>query len=188
MVATASKEEIQNYWDVPGDQDAGTPELLPTNPKKGAPEGALYLLQMGDDDVTLKHSESDSNPGHPYIEYYVSVLSPEEFTPEEYPGGRFRGMFWFPVVPEDTDDTKAMKVYGEQMKKIIGQVDGILGERTVASLDSTELEARLEELVGLRDGASFVGEMGKEPAKGGFRAKNRINKFFHSDTWNEAGE
>ncbi len=183
----ATATELDDYWGQPGDQDAGAPELLPTNPKKGAPEGSLYLLQIGYDDVELRHSESEANPGHPYIQCYVQVLAPEEFTPELFPGGRFRQMFWFPAMPEE-DDAKVMKAYGEQMKKIIGQVDGVLGEGTVASLDATELEPRLEELVGLLDGMSFVGKVGVERGKDGYPAKNRITHFAPADTWTEGEE
>ena len=184
MVTTASKKEVQGYFSPrEGDQDAGRPELIPSA-RKGGPKDNLCLLQMGEDDVTLEHGGDESkNPGHPYVQFYVDVLAPEEF--EE---GRIRGMFYFPVMPEDTDDTKAMKIFDSQMKKNIGQVEAVLGEGTWASIEATDLEDGLEQLINLLDGVSFVGEIGIEKAKGGFGAKNRINKFLHSDTWNEAGE
>lgn len=181
-MATATKKEVQDYWGTPGDQDAGGRELLPTSERKGAPKDALYLFQMIEDEIELKHSGEEAKiPDHPFIAFDAEVLAPEEWE-----GERVRGMFYFPAMPEDTEDTKAMKKYGEQMKRTIGQVDGILGHGTVASLDATDLEARLEELIGLLDGVSFVGKVGSEKAKGGFPAKSRITRFEMAETWTEA--
>lgn len=183
-MATATENEVQSYFGGrEGNQDAGAPELLPTNVKKGAPKDALYLFQMSDEDVTLEHSGEDAKtPDHPYIAFYAEVLAPEEFE-----GSRVRGMFYFPTMPED-DDAKAMKKFDEQMRRTIGQVDGILGEGTMASLSATGLEESLDELIPLLDGVSFVGKVGLERARGGFPAKNRITRFEAPESWSEGGE
>lgn len=179
MVAT--KEEVQGYFSPrEGDQDADVPELIPSA-RKGGPINNLCLLQMGEDDVTVEHGGDESkNPGHPYVLFFSEVLAPEEF--EEI---RIKGMFYFPVMPEDTSNEKAMKKFDSQMRKNIGQVDAVLGEGTWASLNAESLEDGLNELVTLLDGVSFVGEIGIEKAKKGWPAKNRINKFAPSDTWTE---
>ena len=178
MVTT--DDEVQAYFSGrEGDQDAGAPELLPTREKKGAPKDALYLFQMSEDGVELQHSGEDAKtPDHPYISFYAEVLAPEEFE-----GSRLRGMFYFPAMPEDTDDPKAMKRFDEQMKKTVGQVDGILGEGTMASIEAVGLEESLEELVVLLDGANFVGKVGVERARDGYPAKNRINHFSSAEDW-----
>lgn len=183
-MATATDQDTQNYFGGrEGDQDAGAPELLPTREKKGAPAGALYLFQIGDDDAELQHSGEDAKtPDHPYVSFFAEVLAPEEFE-----GSRVRGMFYFPAMPEDPDDAKAMKKFDEQMARTIGQVDGILGEGTMASIEGS-LEDSLEELIPLLDGMSFVGKVGVERARDGYPAKNRITRFAQADTWNEAGE
>ena len=182
MVATANKNEVQDYFALEGDQDAGAPELIPSA-RKGGPADNLCLFQMGEDEVELQHGGDESkNPGHTYVSFIAEVLAPEEWE-----DSRVRGMIYFPPTPEDTDDAKAMKKFSEQMRRTIGQVDGILGTGTVSSLEG-DLESRLEEIINLLDGVSFVGEVSTEKAKGGYRAKNRINRFLHSDTWNEAGE
>lgn len=178
MVATP--EEVQGYFgNRVGDQDAGAPELISTSEKKGGPKDGLCLFQMSEDDVELRHSGEDSKtPDHPFIQFYAEVLAPEEFE-----GVRIRGMFYFPAMPEDQDDAKAMKKFDEQMKRTIGQVDGILGEGTMASIDAVTLEDSLDELVYLLDGASFVGKVGVERARGEYAAKNRITRFEAPDTW-----
>lgn len=182
-MAGATKEETQGYFNGrEGDQDAGGRELLPTREKKGAPKDALYLFQMIKDEIELKHSgEEAKTPDHPFIAFDAEVIAPEEFE-----GERVRGMFYFPAMPEDTDDAKAMKKFDEQMKRTIGQVDGILGEGTMASLDATDLEESLDELIPLLEGVSFVGKVGVERARDGYPAKNRITRFEAADTWTEA--
>ncbi len=182
-MATATKEETQAYFGGrEGDQDAGGRELLPTREKKGAPKDALYLFQMIEDEVELKQSGEEAKiPDHPFIAFDAEVLAPEEFE-----GERVRGMFYFPAMPEDTDDLKAMKKFDEQMKRTVGQVDGILGEGTMASLAATSLEDSLDELIPLLDGVSFVGKVGFEKAKGGFPAKSRITRYVLAETWTEA--
>ncbi len=152
---------------------------------------ALLLLGLGTGfgSHPPTHSGEDAKtPDHPYILFYAEVMAPDEFTPDEFEGGRIRGMFYFPAMPEDPDDAKAMKKFNKQMERTIGQVDGILGEGTMASLESTDLEESLEELIPLLDGVSFVGKVGKERAKGGFSAKNRITHFAPPETWSKAGE
>ncbi len=181
MTATASREEVQNYFNNRvGDQDAGAPELIPASERKGGPPEGLCLFQMGEDDVTLEHSgEESKNPDHPYILFFAEVLAPEEFE-----GTRIKGMFYFPVMPE-ADDAKAMKKFDAQTARNIGQVDAILGEGTVASIEAVDLEESLDELISLLDGASFVGKVGIEKAKGEYAAKNRITRFAQAETWTE---
>lgn len=179
-MANATQDVQDFYSGVVGDQNAGAPELLPTDERKGAPKGALYLFTMEDDSVELKHSgEESKNPNHPYVAFRAEVIGPDEFE-----DSFVRGMFYFPALPDDTADSKAMQKFNKQLQRTIGQVEGILGEGTIESIGWADgMENMCETLVDMLDGASFVGKVGVEKASGGYNAKNRINEFFASSTW-----
>ena len=184
MVAT--KDKVQGFFaGVSGEQGSDQPALLPTKTKDGAPRGNRWLMHLIEGDVEVRYAKDD---GHPYINYRAAVDEPSE-----YEGRSLFGTFWFPR-PAEEGDAEAAAKYETNQKRVVGQIDEILGEGTCANLPTDTLESSLFELVPMLENVGFVGKIGLERGKKKdptdedkdaerFPDKNRISHFYHSDTW-----
>lgn len=174
------------FGDVAGKQGDDSPTLLPTKVKDGAPAGNLWLMHFVEGEVEIRYTKMDD---HPYLSYRAAIDEPED-----YAGRNVFGMFFFPRTPADTDDSDAQEKYKEQLERVVGQVDAVLGEGTCRSLGTDTLEASLQELVPMLDNVGFVGKIGLERGKKRDSAdtdkeaerypdRNRISRFAAADTW-----
>ena len=178
-----TKEAVRGFFaGVEGDQGSDTRELLPTKVKEGAPKGNLWLMHFVDGDVEVRYTKSDA---HPYISYRAEIDEPVE-----YAGRILFGMIFFPRPAVGDDAAK----YLEQLVKVVGQVDAVLGAGTCAALNSDSLESALFELVPMLENVAFVGKIGfergkkKDPNDEDKDAerhpdRNRITRFDHADNW-----
>ena len=180
-------DKIRNFFaGIPGEQGPETPPLLPVNEKDGAPTESLYLLQFVEDGVEVRHSgENSRHPGHPYINYKVEVVAPDD-----YAGRPIYGMFYFPApLEEDIDpESKQAKDHSRQTAQFVGALDEILGEGTLGELQGGTLEDTLTGLVDMLEGEVFVGKVGVQAARKEdgvvvYPARNRITYFHNKTTW-----
>ena len=137
-------------------------------------------------ETEVRHSKEDD---HPYINYRAEVVEPARF------GGRtLFGMFWFPRLPASDAPERDHRVYEEQSKRVVGQVDAVLGIGTCASIAGEGLEAVLAVLVGMLDNEQFVGKVSVEKGKkvdptdkskdaDRYPPRNRIVYFEAADAW-----
>jgi len=101
-------------------------QLLPDKEKEGAPDGNLYLMEFAD--VTVKKSESDKNPGWPFVNTRLKVVEPDDF---ENRG--FFTMFWLPRAHEGMEE-KEVKAMARDTDALFYRIDTILGEGTAVDL------------------------------------------------------
>mgnify|MGYP001567043996 FL=1 len=171
---------------VEGEQGSSQPDLLPTRTKDGAPAGNRWLLHMVEGEVEVRHTKDDE---FPYLSYRAEVDEPDE-----YAGRTVFGMFFFPRPVDGGDEEEVQEKYNNQVARVVGQVDAILGPGTCGGLEEEELEATLEELAPLLENAAFVGKIGKERGKRKdpddqakdaerYPDRNRISYFEPADTW-----
>lgn len=182
---TATKEQVSRFFaGVEGDQDAGGIELLPTKDQDGAPPENLYLFQIDEEETEVRHSGDESkNPGHPYINTRNVVMEPEEFEDRSV-----FGLFYFPADPAEDASDKDLRKYDGQRERFVGQVDAILGKGACAALQGDTLEELMEELCGQLQGATFVGTVGVEKGRNGYKPKNRITNYAMAETWGQEDE
>lgn len=180
----ATKEQVSRFFDgVEGDQDAGGVELIPVGKKSDVP-GDLYLFQIDEDETEVRHSGDDSkNPGHPYINTRNVILEPVE-----YEDRSVFGLFYFPADLDADVSAKDQEKYDNSRRRFVGQVDGILGEGACAMLDGDTLEELMENLAEALQGMTFVGTLGMERGRNGYRPKNKITHFAMAETWGQEDE
>lgn len=177
-----TQEKVKGFFaDVEGDQGTGSQPLLPTRTKDGAPKDNKWLMHFVEDQVEVMYAKSD---GHPYLGFRAEIDEPAE-----YSGRQVFGMFFMPRTGGD-DEAK----YQEQMGRVVGQIDGVLGVGTCAGLESDTLESSLFELVPMLENVTFVGKIGLEKGKKRdpsdeshdaerYPDRNRIVRFEPEDTW-----
>ena len=186
---TTTKSKITSFFSgAKGEQATPEVKLLPTRIKDGAPKGNRFLMHFVEGEVEIRHTNADN---YPYINYRAEVDEPNDFA--EW---TVFGMFFFPrAITEDATEEEEEK-YNNQLSRVIGQIDSVLGEGTCSSLDGNSLEECLEELVPLLEHSPFVGKVGRERGKKldaqddskdaeRYPDRNRITYFVHSDTWED---